>query len=322
LAKHRLASRYRAMADELAWRRAVNRGRSNRTWEWIVGAVFVVAIILTGYRLVQTQQHLETRQSELENANQATDRAKAQATELAKRVASLNSELEKANSRTNELQSKLEQATSENTSGQSQLEDNQPGLGDMQSELENAKQAADQAKAQGTELAKRAASLNSELERANAQLYVVDPGNPRNQSNLAASYVKVGDFLMAQGDLAQALKWYRDGLAVGLAGADRLVKSDPENGVWPHNLSLYSRVGDVLMAQGNLADALKSYQDGLAAADRLAKLDPENAGWSRDVSIASKKIGEAIAASCPRTSPLSITVSRSWSRQVPLSPCP
>ena len=44
LAKHfvtRLVSRYRAIADELAWRRAVNRGRSNRTWEWIVGAVLV-----------------------------------------------------------------------------------------------------------------------------------------------------------------------------------------------------------------------------------------------------------------------------------------
>ena len=36
---------------------------------------------------------------------------------------------------------------------------------------------------------------------------------------------------MAQGNLAQALKWYRDGLAVGLAGADRLA-ADPENAVW------------------------------------------------------------------------------------------
>ena len=50
-----LTSRYRARADELAWRRAANRGRPNRAWEWIVGAVFVIAIILTGYRLVQTQ---------------------------------------------------------------------------------------------------------------------------------------------------------------------------------------------------------------------------------------------------------------------------
>ena len=81
LAKHfviRLASRHRAIADELAWRRAVNRGRSNRTSKSIVGAAFVIAIILTGYRLVQTQQqHLETRQSELQNVKQAADQAES-----------------------------------------------------------------------------------------------------------------------------------------------------------------------------------------------------------------------------------------------------
>ena len=129
-----LDRKMRARADELAWRRAANRGRSNRAWEWMVGAVFVIAIILTGYGLVQTRQHLETRQSELENANQATDQAKAQATELAKRVASLNSELEKAYAQRNELQTKLEEATSEITSAQSELEDKQS----LQSELENA----------------------------------------------------------------------------------------------------------------------------------------------------------------------------------------
>ena len=212
----------------------------------------------------------------------------------------------------------MDQATSEITSVQSQLEDKRPGKRSMQSELENAKQAADQAKAQGTELA-----LNSELEKADVQRYMVDPGNAGRQSDLAASYVKVGDFLMAQGNLVQALKLYQDGLAVGLAGADRLARADPENAVSHHNLSLsYNRVGDVLMAQGNLAEALKSYQEGLAVADRLAKSDPENVGWQRDVSISYRKIGDVIAASCPRTSPFSITVSQSWSRQVSLSPCP
>ena len=114
-------------------------------------------------------------QSELESAKQAADQAKAQATELAKRAASLNSELEKANAQRNELQTKLDQATSEITSAQSQLE------------LENTKQAADQSKAQATGLAKRAASLNSEIEKANAQGYVVDPGNTSSQSDLAGS---------------------------------------------------------------------------------------------------------------------------------------
>ena len=73
----------------------------------------MIAIILTGYRLVQTQQHLETMQSELANAKQATDEAKAQATELAKRAANLNSDLEKANAQHSQLQTKLDQATSE-----------------------------------------------------------------------------------------------------------------------------------------------------------------------------------------------------------------
>jgi hypothetical protein len=47
----------------------------------------------------------------------------------------------------------------------------------------------------------------------------------------------------------------------------------------------YIKVGEVLVAQGNLADALKSYRDGLAIADRLAKADPGNAGWQRDLSV-------------------------------------
>ena len=84
-----------ARADELSWHRAVERGRSSRAWEWIAGGVFGIVIILTGYRLVQTQQHLDTMQSELESAKQAADQAKVQATAFAKRAASLNSELEK-----------------------------------------------------------------------------------------------------------------------------------------------------------------------------------------------------------------------------------
>ena len=118
-----LMSRYQARVDELAWRRAANRGRSNPARERVVAAVFVIAIVLTGYRLVLTQQHLDTRQSELESAKQAADQAKVKAMELAKRAASLNSELEKTKAQRNELESKMEQATSEITSAQSELED-------------------------------------------------------------------------------------------------------------------------------------------------------------------------------------------------------
>jgi Flp pilus assembly protein TadD len=55
----------------------------------------------------------------------------------------------------------------------------------------------------------------------------------------------------AQGDLSAALKSYSDGLSV----IERLAKSDPGNAGWQRDLSVsYDRVGDVLVAQGNLPD--------------------------------------------------------------------
>jgi hypothetical protein len=39
----------------------------------------------------------------------------------------------------------------------------------------------------------------------------------------------------------------------------------------------------VLSAQGNLSEALTSYQKSLAVMERLATVDPGNAGWQRDL---------------------------------------
>ena len=100
---------------------------------------------------------------ELETAREAADQAKAQAEELAKRVASLNSELGIANAQRNELRIKLDLAMSEAESAQSQLKDKQSYLERLQSELDTAKQDAERAKVKATE------SLNSELEKGKAQ---------------------------------------------------------------------------------------------------------------------------------------------------------
>src|SRR5262245_18798668 len=121
----RLMSDYRARAEERSWRRAADQRRSNQSWEWAVGAVFV-GIAFTGYGLVQTRQHLGTTQSELEAARLDAARAKAKAAEVAGSFASLNSKLEKANSERNALQAKLDRATSEAESAQAQLKDKQP----------------------------------------------------------------------------------------------------------------------------------------------------------------------------------------------------
>jgi hypothetical protein len=45
-----------------------------------------------------------------------------------------------------------------------------------------------------------------------------------------------------------------------------------------------------LVAQGNLAEALKSFRDRLAIRDRLAKAPPGNAGWQFDLVVSNWKL--------------------------------
>ncbi len=55
------------------------------------------------------------------------------------------------------------------------------------------------------------------------------------------------------------------------------------------------RIGDVQMAQGDLASALKSYTDCQTIRERLAKSDTGNADWQRDLAAADLKIGDVQA---------------------------
>ena len=134
--------------------------------------------------------------------------------------------------------------------------------------------------------------LNS-TERAFELLLRTDPGNAGWQRGLSVSYDRIGDVLVAQGNLPEALKSFRDGLAI----RDRLARTDPGNAGWQRDLSVsYDRIGDVLVAQGNLPEALKSFRDQLAIADRLARTDPGNAGWQRDLSMSYEKVGDVLVA--------------------------
>jgi tetratricopeptide (TPR) repeat protein len=110
----------------------------------------------------------------------------------------------------------------------------------------------------------------------------------RNDRQVLVGLTRHGDALMAQGNLPEALKTYRDGLAI----IDRLAKADPGNGVLQHNLGVSNeRVGDVLMAQGNLAEALKSYRAKQAIISRLTKASPSNDSWQRDRGRAIRRQG-------------------------------
>jgi protein-disulfide isomerase len=135
---------------------------------WIVGAVLLSAILLVGgYRVVQTQRHLQVIESELARAKQAAEKANTEASDLKKQLTSLNAELDKTNAKFDQasseiksLKSEVEQAK-EAQSGNAVLQEkkvidivrdyltkNPEILVEMTNELDK-RQAAEQAEQQG-----------------------------------------------------------------------------------------------------------------------------------------------------------------------------
>ena len=113
------------------------------------------------------------------------------------------------------------------------------------------------------------------------------------QSDLTLAQDRIGDVLVAQGKLSEALREYHGALII----RERLVEVDPTNADWQGRLSWsHIHVGDILFAQGKLTEALKSFREGLAIKDRLARADPANPGWQRDLSAAQDRIGDALVA--------------------------
>src|SRR5205085_12527431 len=105
-------------------------------------------------------------------------------------------------------------------------------------------------------------------------------GNTGLQNSIARAHDMMGVTLVEQGNLAEALTAYRDGLAIRV----HLSETEPKNNEWHIALSAsYQKVGSVLVAQGNLAEALTAYRDSLAIVERLAKADTGNVQWQVEV---------------------------------------
>ncbi len=137
------------------------------------------------------------------------------------------------------------------------------------------------------------AEFHRSVERTFDQLANADPGNAGWQLDLGISRERIGDDLMAQGNLAGALECYQAGDDI----VAHLLNTNPGNAGWQHALSVsQERIGDVFCAQGNLSAALEAYGISLAIADQLAKTDPGNAEWQRDLSAAYIKIGDVLQA--------------------------
>ena len=101
----------------------------------------------------------------------------------------------------------------------------------------------------------------------------------------------LGDVLVAQGKLDEALKSYRDSLAI----RERLAASDRSNTDWQRDLSVaYGNIANVLAAQDKLDEALKSYGDSLAIRERLAASDRSNTSWQSDLSLSYNKVGAVL----------------------------
>jgi tetratricopeptide (TPR) repeat protein len=74
-----------------------------------------------------------------------------------------------------------------------------------------------------------------------------------------------------------------------------LATTDPANADRQRDVSiLYNKLGDVLKAEGNFAEALKSYQAGLTIRDRLTKLDPSHVDWQSVLATSYERIADVL----------------------------
>jgi tetratricopeptide (TPR) repeat protein len=109
--------------------------------------------------------------------------------------------------------------------------------------------------------------------------------------DVAESLNKLGDVLMAQGDLGGALRAYKEGLTIDRA----LAAADPSSAEARRDVLVsLNKIGDVLVAPGDLGGGLKAYQEGLAIARALAAADPSSTETERDVMVSLNKIGDVL----------------------------
>jgi tetratricopeptide (TPR) repeat protein len=94
-------------------------------------------------------------------------------------------------------------------------------------------------------------------------------------------WIDLGNLWVTRGLLAEAEKAF-------FAARDAAARSRNDRGLYASDIY----VGDVRVAQGDLAGALTSYRDGLMIIDRLAKSDSGNTDYQRELSVAYEKIGD------------------------------
>ena len=95
--------------------------------------------------------------------------------------------------------------------------------------------------------------------------------------------------LVAQGQLAEALKDYRDSLAI----RERLTAADRSNTEWQRDLAIsYGKLATVYEKEQRMAEALAAFRkagDGMAT---LVAIAPGNAQWKNDLAWYEQQIAQ------------------------------
>ena len=115
------------------------------------------------------------------------------------------------------------------------------------------------------------------------------PGNDGFQLGLSWNTKKVGDVLLARGDLSDAYDAYRKSFDI----ATKLHGKDVTNADWQHDLSeTDNKLGDVLVTQGKIDDAGAMYQNGLDVAKVPIRGDGDQLRLGDDLAWSYSKIGD------------------------------
>jgi tetratricopeptide (TPR) repeat protein len=121
-------------------------------------------------------------------------------------------------------------------------------------------------------------------------LVSAEPAELRWQTSLSASYVKLGDVLIAAGRRDESLEQYRKALAI----TEKLFAGDPKNPSRRRGLAnIYLRLGNSLMNSGKPEAALTEFQRSREIFAEQAEADPGNAELQRGHSLLIFRVGDA-----------------------------
>lgn len=138
----------------------------------------------------------------------------------------------------------------------------------------------------------RRSQVAGSAERAFNELTMADPSNAGWQRDRSVSHERVGQILMAQGNLPAALGAFQASHAIRV----RLATADPNSPDLQRDVAVsHIKIGEVMASQGNLPGALAAFQAGLSIDERLVAMDPGNTDWQRDLSVSTIKVGEVLA---------------------------